>query len=70
MRQSFYILKNDSLSSGMYFDGGDYKTLMPGLEVVLDHAPVNKTANIVVSVFRKEVENEIKQPLAKKVRKN
>jgi hypothetical protein len=55
MKKTFYILKNVSGSEGTYFLDGEYKSLYPGDEIVLDRAPVNKTTNLQVSIFKKEV---------------
>ena len=55
MKKTFYILKNISGSEGTYFLDGEYKPLYPGDELVLDKLPVNKTANILISTFKKEV---------------
>ena len=55
MKQTFYILKNSSLSDGTYFYDGEYKTLYAGQEVTLEKAPSNKTANLSVIQYRKEV---------------
>lgn len=58
MRQTFYIIKNNSGSAGTYLIDNDYKTLFPGEKLTLDKKPVNTTANIIVTIFRKEVGGE------------
>ena len=55
MKQTFYILKNPSLSDGTYFMDGEYKTLYAGQEITLEKLPSNKTANLEIIQFRKEV---------------
>lgn len=59
MKKTFYTLKNTSGSEGTYFIDGDYKTLFPGQELTLEKPPVNKTANIKLVVFRKEIKNTV-----------
>jgi len=55
MKQTFYILKNNSGSDGTYLLSGEYLTLYPGDEVTLKQRPTNITSNIIVSMYRKEV---------------
>lgn len=68
MKQTFYIIRNDSASDGMYFSNGQYKTIYPNQEIVLEQQPTNKTANVTVTVFRKEILDTVKPALNKKVR--
>lgn len=68
MKQTFYILKNNSASEGTYLYKDNYKSLMPEQEITLDQMPTNKTENITVIVYRKDIDNEVKKPLGKKVR--
>lgn len=58
MKQTFYLLKNNSRSEGTYFIDDDYKSLFPGNEVILSKAPTNKTENLTLILFRKEVGEE------------
>ena len=55
MKQTFYLLKNNSHSEGTYLIKGEYKTLFPGEEVTLKQRPTNTTANILTSIYKKEV---------------
>lgn len=55
MKKTFYILKNISGSEGTYFLDGEYVPIYPGDEVVLEKPPVNKTSNLQISIFKKEV---------------
>ena len=58
MKQTFYLLKNNSKSEGTYLLDGEYKTLYPDMEVTLPKAPSNKTENIIMILFRKETGEE------------
>lgn len=58
MKQTFYIIKNNSGSEGTYLLDNEYKTLYPGEKLTLNKKPVNTTANIIVTMFRKEVGGE------------
>lgn len=71
MKQTFYLLKNTSLSDGTYLFKGEYKTLFPGEEITLNQRPTNTTSNIFVSVYKKEVGEIIQylKPKAVKVEK-
>ena len=69
MKQTMFIVKNNSKSEGTYFFNGEYKIIYPGEEVVLTKAPVNKTANVSITIFRKTVSEGVQQPLNKKNRK-
>lgn len=55
MKKTFYTLRNNSGSEGTYLIDNDYKTLFPGQEITLERPPVNKTANIMLVIFRKEI---------------
>ena len=55
MKQTFYLLRNNSRSEGTYLLKGEYKTLYAGEEITLKQRPTNTTANILISVYRKEV---------------
>lgn len=57
MKKTFYTLKNKSGSEGTYLLNGEYKPLYPGEEITLDRPPVNKTANIVLTMYKKDVGN-------------
>ena len=69
MKETKYIIRNNSRSEGTYFSNGEYKIIYPGEEILLDRAPVSKTANVTMIVFKKPVSEGIKEPLNKKVRK-
>ena len=69
MKQTVYLIKNNSKSEGTYFYNGEYKIIYPGEEISLSKAPVNKTANVTITIYRKEVSDGVKEPLNKKVRK-
>lgn len=62
MKKTFYILYNQSLSVGQYLLDDEYNYLNPECNVTLDRKPTNWTQNIVVSMYRKEVPDEIKKP--------
>lgn len=55
MTKTFYIVKNNSSSEGMYFIDGEYKSLFSGQEVQLEKLPVNKTSNLTLKILKKEV---------------
>ena len=55
MRKTFFVLRNQSQSEGMYLIDGEYKTLYPGEEKTLEHEPTSKTSNLFISMYRKEV---------------
>lgn len=59
MKKIFYILKNFSASEGVYFIDGDYKSLYPGDEITLEKMPVNKTANISLIMYKKEISSSV-----------
>lgn len=59
MKKTFYILKNFSASEGIYFIDGDYKSLYPGDEITLEKMPVNKTANISLITYKKEIPSSV-----------
>ena len=56
MKQTFYILKNNSGSDGTYLLNGEYKTIFPGERIDLKSRPTNMTSNITLSIYRKETE--------------
>ena len=55
MKQTVYLLKNESGSDGEYLINDEYETLAPHSQIVLNQKPVNCTANIKLVVVRKEV---------------
>lgn len=55
MKQTFYLLKNNSRSEGTYLIKGEYKTLFPGEEITVTQRPTNTTSNILISVYKKEI---------------
>lgn len=55
MKQTFYILKNNSGSDGTYLLNGEYKTIFPGERIDLKNRPTNMTSNITLSIYKKEV---------------
>lgn len=59
MKQTFYLLKNNSRSEGTYLIKGEYKTLFPGEEITLKQRPTNTTSNILISVYKKEMSETI-----------
>ena len=59
MKQTFYLLRNNSYSDGTYLIKGEYRTLFPGQEITLRQRPTNTTSNILISVFRREVDETI-----------
>ena len=71
MKQTFYLLKNNSRSEGTYLLKGEYKTLFPGEEITLKQRPTNTTSNILISIYRKEVGETIQylKPKTTKVEK-
>lgn len=54
MKQTFYMLKNTSMSEGTYLIDGEYKSIYPGETITLKKAPVNTTANVTLTMYRKE----------------
>ena len=69
MKQTFYIIKNNSGSTGTFLFEGEYRTLFPGEEVTLKKAPTNKTDNLSVVMYRQEIRDTMKV-LHKKSKKN
>lgn len=55
MKQTVYVLKNNSGSNGEYLINNEYETLEPHKELVLNQKPVNWTANLTMVPVRKEV---------------
>jgi hypothetical protein len=54
MKQTFYLLRNNSGSEGSYLLNGEYKTIYPGEKIDLKSRPTNVTSNIIISIYRKE----------------
>ena len=59
MKQTFYLLRNNSGSEGQYLFLGEYKILFPGQEITLKQRPTTTTANITMSIYKKEVGGEV-----------
>lgn len=55
MKQTFYIVKNNSRSEGTYLIKGEYKTIFPGEEITLKQRPTTTTSNVLISMYKKEV---------------
>ena len=55
MKQTFYILKNNSGSEGTFLIDGEYKSIFPGEKIELTKKPVNKTENVTLVIYRKNV---------------
>lgn len=55
MRQTFYLLRNNSNSDGNYLIDGVYKPIYPDEKIQLNRRPTSVTSNVTVSIFRKEV---------------
>ena len=58
MKQTFYILKNNSGSDGTYLLNGEYKTIFPGERIDLENRPTNITSNVIISIFRKDIKED------------
>ena len=56
MKQTFYILKNNSGSDGTYLLNGEYRTIFPGERIDLKSKPTNITSNVTISIYKKQVE--------------
>ena len=69
MKQTKYIIRNNTRSEGTYFSNGEYKIIYPGEEILADTAPLTKTANVTVIVFKQTVNEKLAAPLNKKIRK-
>ena len=54
MKETFYMLKNNSKSEGTYLIDGEYKPIYPGETITLRKAPVNYTNNVIMVMYRKE----------------
>ena len=54
MKETFYMLKNNSKSEGTYLIDGDYKPIYPGETITLKKSPVNYTDNVTIVMYRKE----------------
>ena len=61
MKKTFYFLSNKSSSAGQYLIDDEYVYLNPGCDVILERKPTNWTENIVLSIFRRDVADEVKQ---------
>ena len=70
MKKTFYFLYNKSMSVGQYLMDDDYIYLNPGCEVILERKPTNWTENIVLSIFKKEVAEPVKEDTSKQVKNN
>lgn len=57
MKKMFYTLKNKSGSEGTYLLDGEYKPLYGGEEITLERPPVNKTSNITLTMYKRDVGN-------------
>ena len=55
MKQTFYILKNNSGSEGTFLIDGEYKSIFPGEKIELTKRPVNKTENVTLVIYKKNV---------------
>ena len=55
MKQTFYILKNESGSEGTFLINGEYKSIYPGEKFEFTQKPTNKTENVTLIMYRKEV---------------
>lgn len=58
MKQTFYIVKNNSRSEGTYLIKGEYKTIFPGEEITLKQRPTTTTSNVLISMYKKETSEE------------
>ncbi len=56
MKQTFYIIKNNSGSDGIYLLNGEYKTIFPGERIDLKSRPTNATSNVTITTYKKEIE--------------
>lgn len=59
MKQTFYVLTNNSRSEGTVYIGGEYRTIYPDDRITTDKCPTNKTSNIIVSMYLKEMDEVI-----------
>ena len=57
MKETFFMLKNNSKSEGTYLIDGEYKPIYPGETITLKKAPVNHTTNVSVVIYKKETGN-------------
>lgn len=57
MKKMFYTLKNKSGSEGTYLLDDEYKPLYGGEEITLERPPVNKTSNITLTMYKRDVGN-------------
>lgn len=54
MKNIYYMVRNASGSDGQFYLDGRYYFIAAGQTITLTKKPINTTANVVVSVFRKE----------------
>lgn len=54
MKETFFMLKNNSRSEGTYLIDGEYKPIYPGETITLKKAPVNHTTNVTMVMYKKE----------------
>ena len=54
MKETFFMLKNNSKSEGTYLIDGEYKPIYPGETITLKKAPVNYTNNVSMVMYKKE----------------
>jgi len=57
MKETFFMLKNNSKSEGTYLIDGEYKPIYPGETITLKKSPVNHTSNVSVVIYRKDTGN-------------
>lgn len=55
MKTIFYKVRNASGTDGQYYLNGRYYFIAAGQTITLSRKPSNTTANVVVSMFKKEV---------------
>lgn len=67
--QTCYILENKSGSEGTYFIDNEYKTLFPYQKIELTKRPTNVTNNIMITIYRKRIGEQILYKKPKTVKK-
>lgn len=65
MKQTFYILENKSASEGTYYMNGRYNSIFPGERIELTSRPVNKTENVIITVYTKNVGETVLRKITK-----
>lgn len=65
MKQTFYILENKSASEGTYYINGKYSSIFPGERIELTSRPVNKTENVIITVYTKNVGETVLRKITK-----